>query len=155
MQGEKTTVMLGILKILVSTVAEIVWIYIWLGPSSILKVGRSKSGYKKLIKSISWSDKLLRRNYVRLSKTAVKLQVFFVIMTYIFYILVLLLIILLILSAFFPEVSNLLPYYFILKGGIIEIPALIVVYCNMYRKDRGLGWKFEKSYTHRNRRQAE
>ena len=136
--------MLDVLKILVSTIGMMVWFYIWEGPSAILKVGRSKSGYKKLMKSISWSDKLLRRNYVHLSKTALKLQAFFVVMTYVFYALILLLLILLIFSAFYPVISNLIPYYFIVKGCIIEIPALIVVFLNLYRKDRGFGWKFEK-----------
>lgn len=137
-------IVLDVLKVPVSTLGFIVWFYIWEGPSAILKVGRSKSGYKKLMKSISWSDKLLRINYVHYSKTAVKLQMFFIAMTYIFYALVLLLLILLILSAFYPVIFNIIPYYFIVKGCIIEIPALIVVFSNLYRKDRGFGWKFEK-----------
>lgn len=144
--------MLVIAATLCNLIGMLAWPYIWFGPGDILRVGRSKNGYKKLKKSMSWSGRLLRRNYVQLSKTAVKLQRFFVIMTYVFYVLVLLLIILLIVSAFYPKASALLPYYFLIKGCLIEIPAFFVVYLNRRRiKGRGLWttWAFTKESGHR------
>ena len=132
----------------IPAISWMVWIYIWLGSRDILKVGRSKSGYRKLMKSLSFKDKFLRKDFVSLSKTSKPLQRFFVIMILIRHILTVIFIALLIISRFNSSFSYSINYYFFTKSIFIEIPSLIVVVPNLYRSKNPVGfkWKFEREY---------
>ena len=132
--------------------ASAVWVYILRGPRAILRVGRSKSGYRKLMKSMSFKDKLFMRNFVKLSNTAKGLQRYFVIMTLVFYLSVVALIVLVIIRIMFPSVSfrESFAYYSLFKA-FFEVPGIIVFSFSIYyeRVDGGRldwEWKFKRDY---------
>lgn len=121
----------------------IAWFNLLSGPNAVLRVGRSKSSYKKLKKSLSFSDRLLRRHYVELAKSEKRLQRYFVVMTYIFYLIAIILVLCPIIYRFIPNFHTVFCYFCIIKGVLIELPALIVVIGNTTRTNNGIEWRFE------------
>ena len=126
-----------------SVITTVIWFYILPCPRSILKVGRSKNGYRKLMKSMSFKDKFFMKNFIGLSKTAKRLQRFFIVWSYIFYISVVVFVTLVILFCNSPLFSSYLRYYMTIKMVFIELPGIFVAIPNMYHSEKGgLDWKF-------------
>ena len=89
---------LNILFVTLPRYTFLVWFLLWNGSNEVLKLGRSNKGYKKLKKSMPIWQKLLKWNYIRLSKLAIGYQWFFVIMTYLGYLCLLILLIIWLIS---------------------------------------------------------
>ena len=66
---------------LLPKITFVVWFFLVGGSNEILKIGRSKNGYRKLKNTLTFGDKLFKRNYVNLSYKYKNYQRFFVIMT--------------------------------------------------------------------------
>lgn len=126
----------------------IVWYEIWLGPCEVLRLGRSKSGYRKLKKTFTVWDRIIKRDYIKLSKTAVGYQYFFVVMTYLGYVCLLAFIFICLSSIFTHNFAELFRYYIYIKAYVIELPALIFTAFNLCRtKEKGgFEWKFVRNY---------
>lgn len=122
---------------------EIVWV-----PNEILKLGRSRNGYKKLKKSMSFWDRMSRRNYIQLSKVAVGYQRYFVIMTYVFYFFVLVFVVIWVISLFTHNFNELLEPYLVIKCYTVELPMSIFTLFNIGRPEdkRGYEWRFITRY---------
>ena len=70
---------------LLPKITFVVWVFLVGGSNDILKIGRSKNGYRKLKGTLTFWDKLFKRNYVKLSYKYKNYQRFFVTMIYIGY----------------------------------------------------------------------
>ena len=134
-------------------VAGIVWFYIWIGPSAVLRLGRSKSGYKKLKQSLTLCQKIFKITYIKQSKAAIGYQYFFVIMTYIGYSLLVIFLLIFLFSLAGYDLTSAIRLFILLKGYIIELPALIFILCNIrFTKDkRGGEWKFTVDYRNKHK----
>ena len=130
----------------IAPMSWVVWSFILIGPRDILKAGRSKNGYRKLMKSMSFKDKFFMRNFIELSKTAKKLQRFFIVWTYFFYGSVVIFILLIIMYIVFPSFSNSIRIFLGIKVVFIELPGVYVVVKNRYQKKGRIGWKFMRDY---------
>ena len=129
----------------------IVCVWILRAPRDVLRAGRSRSGYKKLIKSMSLKDRLLMKNFVALSKTAKGLQCYFVVWTFAFYVSIIILVILIILYKFLPSFSDSIRYFIIIKGLFLDIPGVCIVIPNRFRrKHLRSEWKFIRDYRRSN-----
>lgn len=127
---------------LLPKISFVVWLFLVGGSNDILKIGRSKNGYRKLKGTLTFWDKLFKRNYVKLSYKYKNYQRFFVTMTYIGYGCVLTLCVILISSLFIGSASSIYRLYFYIKGYFIELPALIFVIFNMRRPLNKIGVKW-------------
>lgn len=132
----------------ISIYTFIVWYFIWWGSRAVLRLGRSTSGYRKLMKSFAFTDKLFLRHYIRLSKRAKGMQIFFVAMTYIGYGIILLFIILSIVFGVLGQYYIFFCWFIFIKGTFIELPALIFVFFNLCKSKASIGleWKFQRNY---------
>ena len=129
---------------LLPKITFVVWFFLVGGSNEILKIGRSKNGYRKLKNTLTFGDKLFKRNYVNLSYKYKNYQRFFVIMTYIFYSCVLAFCIISISSLFIEDASSIYHLYINIKGYFIALPTLIFVIFNMRRplNKIGVNWWF-------------
>ena len=125
-------------------ITPIVWLYVIGGSYKVLKLNRSKNGYKKLKKSLTFRDKLLKKRFVQLSISAKGYQKYFCFMTYLGYILIAILIILWFLSIFTGDFKTMFKWYMYVKCYILEFPAFVFTVCNIGRPQSriGLDWKF-------------
>ena len=144
---------LNILFVTLPRYTFLVWFLIWNGSNEVLKLGRSNKGYKKLKKSMPIWQKLLKWNYIRLSKLAIGYQWFFVIMTYLGYLCLLILLIIWLISMHTANFNKLFEPYLYIKCYAIELPALVFTSFNMVRPyDKvGIVWRFTRNYSnHKN-----
>ena len=125
-------------------VTSIVWVFVAGGSYKVLKLGRSKNGYKKLKQSLTLRDRLFKRGFVELSIRAKGYQKYFCFMTYLGYALVLILIALWIISMFVGDFEVMFKWYVYIKGYLFELPALVFTIFNIGRPRDGIGldWKF-------------
>ncbi len=137
-----------ILKCL-SMLTNAVWIDVIGGSYKVLKLGRSKNGYKKLKKTLTIWDRIFKLRYVSLSKKAVKFQYYFVIMTYLGYLCIFALLIIWIVSLFTHNFGEMFSIFLFVKCYTFELPAFIFTCLNTGRtKDKvGLDWKFIEEYS--------
>lgn len=107
-----------------------VWFFIIPAPNAVLKAKRSKNGYKKLIRSFSLIDWLLKRKYLENTKVCHKYQKFFIVCNYILYLCVLVLFALYLISLFTHNFVQLIRAYIFVKGLLVEFPLIIFTLCN-------------------------
>ncbi|MCQ4021690.1 MULTISPECIES: hypothetical protein [unclassified Ruminococcus] len=131
----------------------VVWFFIIPAPKAVLKAGRSKSNYKKLIKSFSFIDRLLKKGYLENTKVCLGYQKFFIACNYIAYFWLLLLVVICFASLFTNDFVQLFRPYLFLKECLVEIPLSIFTLWN-YRSVNTLrkkgywtcNWKFLLTY---------
>ncbi len=130
-------------------ISNMVWIQVPGGSYEVLKLGRSKNGYKKFKKTLTIKDRIFKLRYVSLSKRAVKFQYYFVIMTYLGYLCLIVLLILWIVSLFTNNFWNMFGVFQYIKCYTFELPAFIFTCLNIGRDKygRGLEWKFIDEYS--------
>ena len=126
-----------------------VWIDVIGGSYKVLKLGRSKNGYKKLKKTLTIWDRIFKLRYVSLSKRAVKFQYYFVIMTYLGYLCILALLIMWIVSLFTHNFEEMFLVFLYVKCYTFELPAFVFTCLNIGRpKDKvGFDWRFIEEYS--------
>lgn len=136
---------------IIPKVSFFVWFLLIGGSYAVLRLERSRNGYKKLKKTLSLTDRITKVKYISLSKAAVGYQKFFVAMTYLGYLCLFAFIVIAIASLFTGDFNTPLNYFLYIKAYLIEIPALIFVIANQRRPRDGVGlvWKFEKDYGNR------
>ncbi len=129
-------------------ITGIVWIDVIGGSNKVLKIGRSKNGYKKFKKTLTIKDRIFKLRYVSLSKGAIIFQYYFVIMTYLGYLCLIVLLVLWIVSLFTHNFWNMFCVFQYVKCYTFELPAFIFTCLNMRRsKDKvGFDWKFVDEY---------
>ena len=122
----------------------IVWMFVAGGSYKVLKLGRSKNGYKKLKQSLTFRDRLFKIRFVELSKRAKGYQKYFCFMTYLGYALALILLALWITSMFVGDFEVMFKWYVYIKGYLFELPALVFTIFNIGRPKSGIGldWRF-------------
>ena len=120
------------------------WLFVIGGSYKVLKLGRSKNGYKQLKQSLTFQDRVFKRRFVQLSKRAKGYQKYFCFMTYTGYVLLLVLLILWIISVFMGEFETLFRWYMYVKCYVLEFPALLFTLFNIGRTKSGIGldWRF-------------
>ena len=128
-----------------------VWFFVIPCTRGILHLGRNKKAYRELMKSMSFFDKVLMRNFVELSKAEKNLQRFIVIATYIFYLSVLVLVLGIVFDRTHPAFAMYCRNFLRIKTVLVELPAFVVVRRNTYRKSkpgepRVEDWKFKRDY---------
>ena len=125
-----------------------VWPYVIGGSYKVLKLKRSKNGYRKLKKSLTFRDRLFKRRFVQLSKCEKGYQKYFCFMTYVGYILALILLMLWIVSMFVGGFESMFKIYRYVTGYFLELPAFIFTVFNIGRPKDGIGldWKFIEKY---------
>lgn len=126
------------------------FIFVWSsarnGANAILKLFRSKNGYKKLHSSLTVMDKVMLSKHILNSKRHVKMQRYFVFVNnfHIFDTIVFLLIIVI------SFITNIYKYYFyvnLLFFTFVDIPFLIFFFISTCHARRGgVEWKFERDY---------
>ncbi len=121
----------------------VVWIYMLGNSNKMLKLGRSKNGYKKLKKTLSIWDWISKRKHLKLTKTAITFQYFFIINTYLWYFLLITFVFIFAVSRFTGNFYELIKPYLLLKCYLVEIPLLIIEIMNIRRPKNGVGleWK--------------
>lgn len=121
-----------------------VWFFVIGGSYKVLKLKRSRNGYKKLKRSLTLFDRLSKRKFVQLSITAKEYQKYFCFMTYAGYFLLLALLTIWIVSIFHGEFKTMFKWYMYLKCYLLELPAFIFTMFNMKRPKSGIGmdWRF-------------
>lgn len=126
------------------------FIFVWSsarnGANAILKLFRSKNGYKKLHSSLTVMDKVMLSKHILNSKRHVKMQRYFVFVNnfHVFDTIVFLLIIVI------SFITNIYKYYFyvnLLFFTFVDIPFLIFFFISTCHARRGgVEWKFERDY---------
>jgi hypothetical protein len=126
------------------------FIFVWSsarnGANAILKLFRSKNGYKKLYSSLTFMEKVMLSKHILNSKSHVKMQRYFVFVNrfHVFNTIAFLLIIVISL------IVNIYKYYFYLSLLFIvfvDIPFLIFFFISTCHSTRGgVEWKFERDY---------
>ncbi len=125
----------------------VVWANIPGEAFNILKIGRSKNGYKKLKKTLSVKDRIFKFKFIGLSKGAKVFQWYFVIMTNIGYLCITAFIVILIVSTFTHNLSELLMNFMRIKCYTFELAAFIFTLINIRSSaEKKLHWKFEDEY---------
>ena len=148
---ELLVVLFELLSSLIAPLSWPVWIYVLPAPRSILRVGRNKSSYRELMKSMSIIDKILMRDFVNLSRTAKRLQRFFIVWTYLFYLSIIVFALLIVVYRTPPHSAEYFKQFLFVKAFFVELPAIIVFKVNRY-PDRWNGrhweyeWKFKRDY---------
>lgn len=121
-----------------SCLTWLIWPSVYLGSSHILEIGRSKEKMKHLKATFTVWDHIFRWKYIRLSKKAVKAQIYFVINLNLFYlsnfILLIFILIAIIQNLSYEEISGFYRNYRIIKSFLLEIPMIIFVKKHSYRK---------------------
>ncbi len=125
-------------------ITPLCWLFVIGGSYKVLKLRRSKNGYKKFKRQLTLFDRLFKCRFVALSKDKKGYQWYFVIMTYVGYVLLLVLIALYLISLFANNFDELMKLYMYIKCYSIELPAFLFTVFNIKRpKDKiGLDWKF-------------
>lgn len=141
-------VLFYILKYL-PVLSNMAWILVPGGSYEVLKLGRSKNGYKKFKKTLTIKDRIFKLRYVSLSKRAVKFQYYFVIMTYLGYLCILALLIMWIVSLFTHNFEEMFLIFLYVKCYTFELPAFVFTCLNIGRDKygRGLDWTFIREYS--------
>lgn len=119
-----------------------VWFFIIPAPNAVLKARRSKNGYKKLIRSFSFMDRLLKRKHLKNTKVCHKYQKFFIFCNYIAYLCALVLLVIYLISLFTHNFSQLIRMYIFIKGLLVEFPLMIFTLWNY----RGVNTSRKKGY---------
>ena len=129
----------------------VVWFFLMDGSNAVLRLGRSRNGYKKLRKSLSIIDKITKLKYVSLSKRVIGYQKFFVAMTYLGYLCLLVFLSIALISIFTGDFWTPFNLFLYIKSYLVEFPAFIFVAINQRRPRDGVGlvWKFERDYGNR------
>ncbi len=125
----------------------LIWFSCRSGANSILNLGRSKNGYKKLKKSIRFKEAFWMYNYIEICKYEQRKMKYFMIINniYIYYTFVFLNLI--IISFFFKNVRLILGVLLILKIVIVDIPFTIFSFINTcHAPNGGVEWKFVRDY---------
>lgn len=125
-----------------------VWGLIPGGSYKVLRIGRSKNGFKKLKKTLTIKDKIFKYRYIHLSKGALVFQRYFIIMTYIGYICTFAIIVMFIISIHTNNFREMFYYFMLIKCYTIELPASVFTIWNIGRPENkvGLEWKFVEEY---------
>ena len=125
-------------------ITPLVWLFVIGGSYKVLKLNRSRKGYKKLKQSLTFKDKLFKRRFVQLSICSKGYQKYFCFMTYCGYILLLTLMTLWFVSVFIGEFEILFKWYMYVKCYVLELPAFVFTLINIGRPKSGIGldWRF-------------
>lgn len=114
---------------------------------AILKIGRSRSGVKKILKAKTFKEKLFLKNYVEICNGEYKKMKIAMLVNYVYIIYTPILIIILLLSLFLPFFRIVNFIYFLIKLIIIDIPfTLIHLTSTCHAPNGGVEWKFERDY---------
>lgn len=130
------------------TLTNFTWIFIPGGSYRVLKIGRSRNGYKKFKKTLTIWDRIFKIRYISFSKGAVKYQWYFIIMTYLGYLCICVIITLFFVSLSTNNFIEMLYYFLLIKCYSFELPAFIFTIINIGRPKNkvGLEWKFVEEY---------
>ncbi len=109
----------------ISLATVFVWFFIFPAPNRVLKANRSKNGYKKLKKTFSIWDRILRRRYIENTKVCIGYQWFFIIANYVGYFCIIVFFVLCIISAFTHNFVEIMKPYAFIKACFIELPLLV------------------------------
>lgn len=127
--------------------AFLIWLSCRSGANSILNLGKSKNGYRKLKKSMRFKDTFWMYNYNEICKYEHRKMKYFVIINNIYIYYTLAFLILIIASFLFKKVCFILGVLLILKVITVDIPFTIFVFINTcYAPRGGVEWKFERDY---------
>lgn len=125
--------------------------FVWLScrdlAKALLKIGKSRNGYKKLLKSKTIIDKIFLKNYInscaadnKKMQLAVWINNIYIVYTPIFAIILLISL----KMTFFKLIIFML---FLFKSIIVDIPFIIFFFLNTcHAPNGGVEWKFERDY---------
>lgn len=125
----------------------IFWVSCRSGANSILNLGKSKNGYKKLKKSMHFKDEFLMYNYIELCKYEQRKLKYFMLINKIYIYYTFIFFSLILISFFLKNARLILGVLLILKIIIVDIPFIIFIFINTcHAPNGGVEWKFERNY---------